>query len=116
MQNVKKFPLADIWELHFPPQSARFSSFSFCRFSFRSRESGLRVVTRPEWIIFLCILRTKTYPKAPNKKKMDISCPSSWSFAKGFSPIPYVSITYVSISKKPPTETYFLFEHPYTLP
>jgi hypothetical protein len=32
-------------------------SFSFHRFSFLSRESGLRVVTPPEWIIFLCILR-----------------------------------------------------------
>ena len=49
--------------------------FSFHRFSFLSRESGLRVVTPPEWIIFLCILRTQPKHSLGHQIKRKLVCP-----------------------------------------
>ena len=49
--------------------------FSFHRFSFLSRESGLRVVTPPEWIIFLCILKTQPKHSLGHQIKRKLVCP-----------------------------------------
>ena len=50
-------------------------SFGFHRFSLPYRESGLRVVTPPEWIIFLCIPRTQQKNSLGHQIKRKLVCP-----------------------------------------